>query len=144
MLINEAGINLIKEFEGCKLTAYKCPAGILTIGYGHTGPEVIEELQWTLQQADNALVKDLAKVNDGVFKLIISKININQFSALVCFAYNCGLESLKNSTLLKKVNANPSDPTIKEEFVKWNKAGGKILFGLLRRRQRESELYFKT
>ena len=144
MLINEDGINLITEFEGCKLTAYKCPAGIWTIGYGHTGPEVTECLQWTQEQADTALVKDLAKFNDGVAKLIRSEVNINQFSALVCLAYNCGLTNLGKSTLLRKVNANPDDTTIKDEFVKWDRADGKTLPGLQRRRQAEAGLYFKA
>ena len=144
MLINEDGINLIAEFEGCKLTAYKCPAGIWTIGYGHTGPEVIEDLQWTQEQANAALVKDIAKFNDGVDKLVQSEVNINQFSALVCFAYNCGLTNLGKSTLLRKVNANPDDPTIKDEFIKWDRSAGKSLPGLARRRQAEIRLYFKN
>jgi lysozyme len=143
MVINEDGINIITEFEGCRLVAYKCPAGVWTIGYGHTGPDVTEGLQWTQNQADTALLKDLARFNEGVSKLVHSEVNINQFSALVCFAYNCGLSNLKQSTLLKKINANPDDPTIKAEFARWNKAEGKVLYGLAIRRRQESELYFK-
>jgi lysozyme len=78
-----------------------------------------------------------------VSRYVKSKINSNQFSALVSFAFNLGVGNLAKSTLLKLVNKNPSDPAINLEFMKWNKANGKVLAGLTRRRQAESELYFK-
>jgi len=78
-----------------------------------------------------------------VAKLVTSNVTDNQFGALVSFAYNCGVVNLQKSTLLKKVNANHNDPSIKAEFLKWNKASGKVLAGLTRRREAESNLYFK-
>jgi len=142
MKINQRGLDVIKSFEGCKLSAYLCPAKVWTIGYGHTGADVKQGMNISLTQADDLLKKDLAKFEDGVTKLVTNVINENQFSALVSFAYNCGLGNLKSSTLLRKLNINPQDITIKNEFAKWNKAAGRELAGLTRRRKVESELYF--
>lgn len=142
MKINQKGLDIIKSFEGCKLMAYLCPAKIATIGYGHTGADVKLGMNITLAQAEKLLQQDLAKFETGVTNLVTSAINENQFSALVSFAYNCGLGNLKSSTLLHKLNVNPKDITIKNEFAKWNKAAGKELAGLSRRRKIESDLYF--
>lgn len=140
MKIGQNGIELIKQFEGCKLTAYLCPAKVLTIGYGHTHNvkkgQIITQLE-----ADNLLKEDLTTFEKGITTLVRSNINQNQFDALVSFAFNLGLANFKNSTLLKKVNANPNDTTIKNEFSKWNKGGGKILAGLIKRRESEAELF---
>lgn len=143
MKINQSGINLIKQFEGCRLVAYLCPANVWTIGYGHTGKEVRRGLVWTQQKANLALTIDLSKFEIEVDNLVKSELNDNQFSALISFAYNLGSSALRNSTLLKLVNANPNNPAIATEFMKWVKAGGIVLPGLQRRRQAESELYFK-
>ena len=117
MKITKEGINLIKKFEGLRLEAYLCPAGVWTIGYGHTKGvkkgQVITQLE-----ADNLLKEDLSSFEKGVTSLIKSNINQNQFDSLVSFAFNLGLANLKSSTLLKKVNNDPNDPTIKDEFVK--------------------------
>ena len=141
MIITNEGINLIKEFEGLELKAYLCPAGVWTIGYGHTKGvkkgQVITQLE-----ADNFLKEDLISFEKGVTRLIKSNINQNQFDALVSFAFNLGLANLKKSTLLKKVNSNPNDRTIVDEFIKWIYAGGKQLEGLKKRRQAEAYLYF--
>ena len=141
MKITNEGINLIKKFEGLRLEAYLCPAGVWTIGYGHTKGvkkgQVITQLE-----ADNLLKEDLSSFEKGVTSLIKSNINQNQFDSLVSFAYNLGLNNLKSSTLLKKVNSNPNDRTIVDEFIKWIYAGGKPLEGLKRRRQAEAYLYF--
>ena len=140
MKTGENGIELIKQFEGCKLTAYLCPAKVLTIGYGHTHNvkkgQIITQLE-----ADNLLKEDLTTFEKGITTLVRSNINQNQFDALVSFAFNLGLANFKSSTLLKKVNANPNDTTIKNEFSKWNKGGGKILAGLIKRRESEAELF---
>ena len=141
MKITNEGINLIKKFEGLRLEAYLCPAGVWTIGYGHTkgvkkGDKITEET------ANMLLELDLNDFIVGVQKLLKKNINNNQFSALVSFAYNLGLNNLKNSTLLKKVNSNSKDRTIVDEFIKWIYAGGKPLEGLKRRRQAEAYLYF--
>ncbi len=141
MKITKEGINLIKKFEGLRLEAYLCPAGVWTIGYGHTKGvkkgQVITQLE-----ADNLLKEDLSSFEKGVTSLIKSNINQNQFDSLVSFAFNLGLANLKSSTLLKKVNSNPNDRTIVDEFIKWIYAGGKPLEGLKRRRQAEAYLYF--
>ena len=141
MKITNEGINLIKKFEGLRLEAYLCPAGVWTIGYGHTKGvkkgQVITQLE-----ADNLLKEDLSSFEKGVTSLIKSNINQNQFDSLVSFAYNLGLANLKSSTLLKKVNSNSNDRTIVDEFIKWIYAGGKPLEGLKRRRQAEAYLYF--
>ena len=135
------GINLIKKFEGLRLEAYLCPAGVWTIGYGHT--KGVEKGQVITQlEADNLLKEDLSSFEKGVTSLIKSNINQNQFDSLVSFAFNLGLANLKSSTLLKKVNSNSNDRTIVDEFIKWIYAGGKPLEGLKRRRQAEAYLYF--
>ena len=148
MKINNSGVQLIKTFEGCLLNAYKCSAGVPTIGYGATfyenGVKVKIGDKITQERANELLAFHLNLFADKVKPLIKKELTDNQFSALVSFAFNLGAGALGKSTLLKKVNANPSDATIHDEFLKWNKAGGKVLSGLTRRRKAESELYFKV
>jgi lysozyme len=140
-------INLIAKFEGLKLEAYKCPAGIATIGYGSTyysdGSRVKMGDKITKEQAVRLLYDTLGTYEKFVDANTRDDISQNQFDALVDFAYNCGNGNLKNSTLLKKVNANPNDATISAEFMKWTRANGKVLKGLVNRRVAEVELYFK-
>lgn len=144
--MNKAGIDLVKSFEGLRLTAYKCSAGKDTIGYGNTfyedGSKVKPGDKITVERAVKLLEFMLDKFEDSVDKLVTPELNENQKSALVSFAYNCGVGNLKSSTLLKKVNADPNDPSIADEFKKWTKAGGKVLTGLVKRRNAESILYF--
>jgi lysozyme len=146
MVITNKLKQLVKEFEGCKLKAYKCPAGIWTIGYGNTryedGLGIREGDEITIAKAEMLLEFILIKFIKEVEKMVKSNINQNQKDAITDFAYNCGIGNLNSSTLLKKVNANPNDPTIKDEFLKWNKAKGKVLNGLTKRRQAEANLYF--
>lgn len=141
MRISEAGVDLIKAFEGCKLESYKCPAGIWTIGYGHTGPNVTSGLSIDEQEAESLLYDDLVKFEDGVNKLTC-ELDITQgmFDALVCFAYNVGLDALARSTLLKLLKQNKVLEA-SEQFKRWNKANGKELAGLTRRRNAEAELF---
>jgi len=142
MKINEKGLDLIKSFEGLRLEAYLCPAGVWTIGYGHT-KGVKKGMKITKEKADELLMEDLQEFQKGVEKLVsMIKLTDNQFSALVSFAFNLGLRNLKDSTLLKKVSQNPNDETIRNEFMKWIYAGGKPLEGLKRRRKHEADLYF--
>ena len=142
MNISDNGLNAIKRYEGCRLTAYQDVKGVWTIGYGHTGDVYYGETI-TQAEADALFRNDIQKFVDGVNRLLGStRVNQNQFDALVSFAYNCGLTALKNSTLLRKVKANPHDPTIKDEFKKWVYSGGKYIQGLANRRASESELYF--
>ena len=141
MRISEAGVDLIKSFEGCKLESYKCPAGIWTIGYGHTSSDVTSGLSIDEQEAESLLYDDLVKFEDGVNKLTC-ELDITQgmFDALVCFAYNVGLDALARSTLLKLLKQNKVLEA-SEQFKVWNKAGGKELAGLTRRRNAEAELF---
>lgn len=141
MQMSQGGIDaLLKKFEGCKLTAYRCPANVLTIGYGHTSaagaPEVTEGMKITQAQADQILKRDLVKYETGVLGMLAQPVSQNQFDVLVDFAYNAGLGNLKSSTLLKKVNAGQFD-AVPGELMKWTKGGGKVLPGLVRRRQAE-------
>jgi lysozyme len=147
MKLNKAGADLIKEFEGCKLKAYQCSAKKWTIGYGNTfyedGSPVMLGHVITQDKAEQLFELIASDFAGKVAKLVPTHINPNQFGALVSFAYNCGIANLQKSTLLKKVIANHNDTTIKNEFLKWNKAGGKVLAGLTRRREAEANLYFK-
>lgn len=147
MKLNKAGADLIKEFEGCKLKAYQCSAKKWTIGYGNTfyedGSPVLPGHAITQEKANQLFELIANEFASKVAKLLSSNVTDNQFGALVSFAYNCGIANLQKSTLLKKVNANHSDQSIRAEFLKWNKAGGKVLAGLTRRREAEANLYFK-
>ena len=143
-----AGIEMIKFFEGFRSAPYKCPAGIPTIGYGATfypdGKKVTMTDKAITEQEGTALLQNmLVSFEKYVDSYCVDTITQNQFDALVSFTYNLGPANLKSSTLLKKVNANPEDETIHLEFMKWVKAGGKTLKGLVRRREAESQLYFK-
>ncbi len=149
--ISEKGIQLIEEFE-CSgnvedfLTAYKCPSGVWTIGIGTTvypnGQKVKTGDQITREQAYEYLQNDLAFTEKQVDSYTTDAVNQNQFDALISFAYNLGTGALKSSTLLRKVNINPSDPTIRDEFLRWVHASGKVLQGLVNRRMAEADLYF--
>ena len=145
--IDFKGINLIKEFEGLKLSPYLCSAKVATIGYGNTfyenGTKVkMTDPPITRQRADALLVLIADKFADQVEGLIKKPVTQNQFNALVSFAFNIGVAGLGRSTLLKLVNNNPNDANIAKEFLKWNMAGGKPLQGLTNRRIKESALYF--
>ena len=147
MKLNKEASDLIKSFEGCKLKAYQCSAKKWTIGYGNTffedGTPVVAGNAISQQKAEDMFELIANEFAAKVAKLVTSNVTDNQFGALVSFAYNCGISNLQKSTLLKKVNANHNDTTIKAEFAKWNKAGGKVLAGLTRRREAESNLYYK-
>ncbi len=141
------GIQMIKSFESFISKPYKCPAGIPTIGYGNTFYEngiKVTMLDHSIseERATELLMNILTRFEQCVDSYCIDTINQNQFDALVSFSYNVGTEALRSSTLLKKLNKNINDPTIKDEFLKWNKANGRALPGLTHRRQAEAELYF--
>ena len=146
MQLNDKGKDLIKFYEGCKLIAYKCSAAKDTIGYGNTFYEngtSVKPGDKITQERANELFEIIAKeFADKVAPLVKSAVTPNQFAALTSFAYNAGIGNLKSSTLLKKVNANPNDPTIDLEFAKWVRANNKVLAGLEKRRAAESKLYF--
>lgn len=138
--INQAGLDLIMKFEGCKLGAYFCPANVLTIGYGHTGADVRQGDKITEAEAERLLLKDLKKFCDAVAEMVRVEINDNQYSALVCIAFNIGAHSLSTSTLMNNVNRK-SFSKAASEFDKWNKAAGQVLTGLVKRRAAERELF---
>lgn len=139
MRTSQKGIDLIKKFEGCRLEAYKCPAGIWTIGYGHT-KGVKDGQIITQEQAEEFLREDLRIFEQTVESCVKVPLSQNQFDALVSFCYNCGSGALKTSTLLRLLNeGNYSEAG--EQFLRWNKAGGKVLVGLTRRREEEREMF---
>jgi lysozyme len=145
--ISKKGLDLIKKFEGLKLKPYLCSAGVPTIGYGNTlyenGKKVsLKDTIITEQRATELLSNSLKNLEQHVDSFCRDDINQNQFDALVSFAFNLGPYNLKSSTLLKKVNKNPNDPTIRDEFMRWTKTGGKVLKGLVERRKCEADLYF--
>lgn len=134
---------LVKKFEGLRLTAYKCPADVWTIGYGHTGKDVVQGLKWTQAQADAALMDDMAVALCDVRKKVTRQLNDNQLAALVSFVFNLGGGAFGGSTLLKKINSGDIAGAGKE-FGKWINAGGKPLPGLVKRRSAEAELWGKV
>jgi GH24 family phage-related lysozyme (muramidase) len=155
MTISDAGIQLIKSFEGCHNSPYRCPAGLWTIGYGHvlypdqarlkTDERASYALKpehnrlWDADEIDSLLEKDLLRHSVGVRRLCPAAVD-RQLDALVSFSYNCGLGSLQSSTLRMKYNREDYDGAA-DEFLKWNKAGGKVLNGLVRRREAERALF---
>lgn len=133
---SETLINAIMAFEGCRLTSYKCPAGVWTIGIGHThGVKPGQHI--TQAQADSLLRGDLLPCENYVNGLGVSKTQ-GQYDALVDFSFNCGISALAKSTLLKKIRAGAKTGDIQAEFRRWNKSGGKVLPGLTKRREWEA------
>lgn len=147
---SKKGLDLIKKYEGFYAKPYKDPIGIPTIGYGTTyywvdGKKVkvtMQDKALTEKEASVLLEAQLIGYENDVKRLVKSKLNQNQFDALVSFTYNLGAYNLGRSTLLKKINANPNDRSISLEFVKWNRAGGRVFNGLTKRRKDEAALYF--
>lgn len=140
MKISQTGVNLIKEFEGLRLTPYQDSVGVWTVGYGSTGKHVVPGKSITNKQAEDLLKEDLARFEDCVTKMVLVPIGQNQFDALVSFAFNLGCGNLASSTLLKLLNAGDYAGAA-AQFVRWNKAGGKVLAGLTRRREAEAALF---
>ena len=137
--INEAGLELIKHFEGCQLQAYQCPAGKWTIGYGSTR-DVYEGKVITQSEANDRLRRDLWNTQQVVSHVVTTDLTDNEFSALVSFAFNIGAGNFQNSTLLHLLNNKQMDQ-IPNEFLRWDHGGGKLLPGLHLRRVAESELF---
>ena len=154
--LNKEGYELICDFEGLSLKPYLCSAGVPTIGYGNTyypnGKKVTLKDKVITKEYAFEIFKFIADLfAKDVNSLVKSELTQNQFNALVSFAYNVGSdidqdsipEGLGDSTLLKKVNTNPNDISIINEFLKWNKANGVVVQGLVTRRKKEASLYFK-
>jgi lysozyme len=140
MKISPKGLDLIQRFEGCKLTAYLCPAGVITIGYGHTGADVRKGMTIKPFEADSLLADDLARFEVGVSEVINSPMTQGQFDAMVSFAFNLGLGALRGSTLARKFKQGDHAGAA-GEFSKWVWAGGKMLPGLVKRRLAEKLLF---
>ena len=139
MNIGSKGIELIKHFEGCELEAYKCAAGVWTIGYGHI-KGVTSDSVITQEQAEQMLVEELHEYEGYINNMVTVELNQNQYDAMVSWVYNLGGGNLKASTLLKVVNQGEFDG-VPAQIMRWNKAGGKVLEGLTRRRQAEADLF---
>lgn len=144
MRISDAGIKLVKEFEGCRLTAYKDIVGVLTIGYGHTSmagpPEVKPGMKITQQMAEDILAFDLFKYQWAVVKALDRIPNQNQFAAMTSLCYNIGPAGFARSTVCKAFNAGKVSQSA-DAFRMWVKAGGKVVNGLVRRREAERVLF---
>ncbi|CAH5882731.1 lysozyme [Enterobacter hormaechei] len=144
MQTSEKGIALIKQFEGCKLTAYQDSVGVWTIGYGWTQPVDGKPIRagMTIKQetAERLLKTGLVSYESDVSRLVKVGVTQGQFDALVSFTYNLGARSLSTSTLLRKLNAGDYAGAA-DEFLRWNKAGGKVINGLTRRREAERALF---
>lgn len=136
MRTSPAGVAAIQRFEGCVLHTYRCAAGVNTIGYGHTGPEVVAGLNWTRAEADAALVRDLGRFELAVLGAIRKPMTQGQFDAMVSLAFNVGAAAFAQSTLAKKFNAGDIEGA-GQQFIVWNKVAGKMSEALLQRRAAE-------
>lgn len=146
MRLSDKGLDLIKSFEGYHRAlpngdciAYRCPAGVLTLGWGAT-VGIKPGMIWTREEAEAALRRELATFEAGVLKLATVDLNQNEFDALVSFAYNCGLGALAKSSLLRKLNSGDRVGAA-EAFKQWVRGGGRVLPGLVRRRNAEAALF---
>lgn len=139
--ISNDAVEMIQSFEGLELAAYRCSAGVLTIGYGHTGPDVSEGMRITKEEADSLFDKDIGFFEKEV-DLLTRELDLPQcqFDALVSFAYNLGVSSLQRSTLFKHVRNRDSAAAAKE-FMKWVNAKGKPVKGLFARRGAETAMF---
>lgn len=137
---SDVGVALIKQFEGLRLTAYRDSVGILTIGYGHTGPDVFFGQQITEAQATELLRRDLKAAEQGVLECVRAPLTQGMFDALVSFTFNLGGQKLRTSSLLRYVNSRQYRAA-RDAFAVWCMAGGRPLPGLQRRRAAEAELF---
>jgi GH24 family phage-related lysozyme (muramidase) len=144
--ISKKGLDLIKHFEGCYLKAYLCPAKVWTIGWGTTGSidgvPIGAGMTITQAKADSLLVERLVSYENAVKRYVTHPINQNQFDALTSFTYNCGPGALQKSDLLKLLNQGKIQQAA-NEFDRWNRGGGQVLAGLVRRRAAERDLFLK-
>ena len=136
MIYSKSGVQLTQQFESCRLIAYQDVKGVWTVGWGHTGPEVVEGYTVTQVQADMQLVVDMHNAMSAVNRLVTVMLTQGEFDALVDFAFNCGCSAFAGSTMLKLLNAG-SMQAAALEFAKWDHASGVVVAGLLRRRLAE-------
>ena len=138
MQASQAGIDLIKRFEGLRLKVYTCPAGVPTIGFGHTAGVTMDTRPITEEQAEAYLKEDLKKFERGVLSAVKVPLTQGQFDALVSFSFNLGISALQGSTLLKRLNAGQP---CSDQFERWVFAGGVAMPGLRRRREAERRMF---
>jgi lysozyme len=136
----ELALPLVARWEGCKLSAYLCPAGVWTVGYGATGPDVRPGVKWTQEQAEKRLRADLRGFGERVDVLVRVPLTAGQLAACASLAYNIGIEAFRRSTLLRKLNAGDYTGAA-NEFNKWVRGGGRVLPGLVKRRADERRLF---
>lgn len=139
MNISEEGLSLIKKFEGCELKAYRCAANVLTIGYGTT-KGVTEDMEITKEEAESILKEEMHEYEGYINDMVKVPLKQNQFDSIVSWVFNLGSGNLSSSTLLKKLNNSEYDE-VPAQIKRWNKAGGKVLDGLIRRREAEALLF---
>lgn len=142
MKTSQSGLDFIQDVEGCKLFAYLDTGGVWTIGVGHTGPEVVQGLTCTMEQAMAWLAEDVREAEDAINKAVKVSLTQNQFDALVSFVFNVGVGAFLSSTLLKKLNAGDYEGAA-GQFPRWNKDNGKEIAGLTKRRHLEQSVFQK-
>ncbi len=147
MDLSEKIKDLIKRYEGCRLIAYRCPAGVLTVGYGHTGKDVTVGMSISQREADRLFDEDIRRFAEGVAKRFAGvRLRPCQLDALVSLSYNIGSLPVKAPTLVRMVRSDPDDPAIRGEFMRHVNArvGGRLkpLPGLVKRRAAEADHYF--
>jgi GH24 family phage-related lysozyme (muramidase) len=136
----DTATNLVKQFEGCRLTAYQDQVGVWTCGYGSTGVDIGPNTVFTQQEAEDRLNTRITSLGSQIQAEVTQNLSDGQLAALISFAYNLGLGALKGSTLLKVINGTVAGD-VKTEFLKWDHAGGAVVQGLLNRRTKEYQVY---
>ena len=139
MKVSDEGLSLIKHFEGCELKAYRCAANVLTIGYGTT-KNVTEDMEITQEEAESLLQEEMHEYEGYINDMVKVPLEQHQFDSMVSWVFNLGSGNLFSSTLLKKLNNSEYDE-VPEQIKRWNKAGGKVLEGLVKRREAEALLF---
>ena len=140
MNVSKVGVDLIKQFEGCKLRAYRDAVSVLTCGWGSTGPDIRDDTVWTQEQADKRLMTHLELVEGCLARNVKVPLNQNQFDALACWVYNLGCGNFMRSTLLRKLNEGDY-AAVPDQIRRWTRAGTQVLAGLTRRREAEAALF---
>lgn len=139
MKVSDEGLSLIKHFEGCELKAYRCAANVLTIGYGTT-KNVTEDMEITQEEAESLLQEEMHEYEGYINDIVKVPLEQHQFDSMVSWVFNLGSGNLFSSTLLKKLNNSEYDE-VPEQIKRWNKASGKVLEGLVKRREAEALLF---
>ena len=135
-------LEIIKKYEGFSSQAYKCPSGVWTVGWGHTGRDINKDTILTREEAELMLKKDVTNLQEQILFLLDGKPSMNELDALTSLVYNVGLGAFKKSRLLKRINLKENGELIAKEWIEFNKVNGKVVKGLIRRRAEEISLYF--